>query len=361
MRRALSLATSAAIILALLGLAVTTVVIILAMERSNEKVTKTRAIATTFVELRAGLAEEAFAEAGYRRAPSPKAWERLEAAMEAMPALIAEVRDVAGPVDDATLSRLAVLNTRYATQVRATRDSSVTSSDDRVAGPALDTMSELLEATIARHREAITAATADQTELITTLRWSLPVVFAFTFGLLGWALRLNRQEQRRLRREAAAQRRRALHDPLTGLANRAALVEALDQVTPSSAQVLLLIDLDRFKPVNDTWGHPVGDAVLIEVGRRIRSSLPDDAVAARLGGDEFAVLIATPEPEALAQRLVEELRAPYDVDGRCIRIGASIGAARTGAGTDAAALLRSADEALYRAKSDGRGRAVVPA
>lgn len=359
MRRALSLVTSGAIMAALILLATTTVVAVTAMHQSNERVAETRALASSFAEVRTGLAEEAFAEAGYRRAPSEAAWQRLEVAMAAMPDLIDAVRDDAGPVDDATLSHLSVLNGRYAHQVRQTRDQPVIPGDDRVAGPALDTMNELLTATIDRHRADITAATDRQTRLITSLRIALPIVFVFTFGVLAWALRLNGREQRRLHREAARQRARALTDPLTGLANRPALLEAIDAAEVGA--VLLLVDLDRFKPVNDTWGHPVGDAVLTQVGERLRNSVPSGAVAARIGGDEFAVLTTPAGVHLLAEQLVRRLRAPYDVDGREIQLSASIGAGRLQADGGATELLRSADEALYRAKGGGRNRAEVPA
>ncbi len=121
------------------------------------------------------------------------------------------------------------------------------------------------------------------------------------------------------------------------------------------------IDLDHFKDVNDTLGHPAGDALLRAVAGRLRNCIRDSDVVARLGGDEFAILqISGNQPDAaesLAQRIVESLAQTYDVDGHPAVVGASVGVSFA---TDASAspdiLLKCADMALYRAKSDGRGR-----
>ena len=123
---------------------------------------------------------------------------------------------------------------------------------------------------------------------------------------------------------------------------------------------VLCLDLDRFKPVNDTLGHPVGDALLRAVAARLLACVREGDTAARLGGDEFAVLQAgAGQPEAagaLARRLVEALSAPYEVLGHQVVVGASVGVALApGDGRDPDELLKRADMALYRAKADGRG------
>ena len=164
----------------------------------------------------------------------------------------------------------------------------------------------------------------------------------------------------------------ARHDPLTGLPNRARLTEALQDALDAVARrgigcAVLLIDLDRFKAVNDTLGHPVGDKLLVQVAARLRKVVDRSGHPARLGGDEFAVVVpdvhAAP-PEALAETLIEHLSQPFEVDGHLLSIGASVGSARApGDGASVDVLLRHADLALYRAKSDGRGihRGYVPA
>ena len=155
----------------------------------------------------------------------------------------------------------------------------------------------------------------------------------------------------------------AHHDPLTDLANRASLnmrlAETVEQAAAAGTQfALLCIDLDRFKEVNDLYGHAAGDNVLLEVARRMRSAAGGTFLA-RLGGDEFmAICIDDTMPEAataMAQRLVAGVSEDIDCDGRKVRLGMSVGIAMYPAdGTDAVALLRNADAALYRAKAEGR-------
>ena len=159
--------------------------------------------------------------------------------------------------------------------------------------------------------------------------------------------------------------RLALHDPLTGLPNRAFLGERLEQALAQARRqktglAVLCLDLDRFKQVNDTLGHPAGDALLRAVAGRLRGCLRKCDTVARLGGDEFAVIQApldrTEDAGLLAQRIVEALSAPYDLGGHQVVIGTSVGIALASADTaDAGHLLKMADIALYRAKADGRG------
>ncbi|QFR32936.1 diguanylate cyclase [Ancylobacter sp. TS-1] len=157
----------------------------------------------------------------------------------------------------------------------------------------------------------------------------------------------------------------AHHDPLTGLANRTLFSQRLREATAGSGPpaALLLVDLDHFKTVNDRFGHPVGDALLVAAAERLRGCLGAGDLAARLGGDEFAVLqtgAAQPEgARALGARLVEALGAPYDIEGRHLVVRASAGSAVAGDGDDEVVLMRQADLALYRAKGEGRGRHVM--
>jgi diguanylate cyclase len=122
----------------------------------------------------------------------------------------------------------------------------------------------------------------------------------------------------------------------------------------------MLIDLDDFKLVNDRWGHAAGDALLREIGVRLRASLRATDTVARIGGDEFAVLAlpeAADDPRELAARLVRAVEAPVAVDGGgSARVGASIGiAVATDATKDGETLLREADHAMYAVKRDGKG------
>jgi len=160
----------------------------------------------------------------------------------------------------------------------------------------------------------------------------------------------------------------ARNDSLTGLANRHWFREQLKTLLlrgdARATAFLLFMDLDRFKQINDSLGHPVGDALLRDVAQRIRRTVRHDDVIARLGGDEFAILIggdtADPDPEAVAARLVEEMAKPFELNGHRASIGASVGIARApDDGSDPDALLMKADIAMYHAKSNGRGRFAI--
>ncbi len=161
-------------------------------------------------------------------------------------------------------------------------------------------------------------------------------------------------------RSLADSRLEARTDPLTGLPNRRALYEhtaALLQPTPTTVGclALLVIDLDRFKEINDSLGHHVGDQLLAQVGPRMRSALREQDLLARLGGDEFAVVLPGDQPAeaaAAAHRLLLALRAPFPLAEMALHIGASIGiAVSPDHATDAHGLLQRADIAMYQAKS----------
>ena len=161
------------------------------------------------------------------------------------------------------------------------------------------------------------------------------------------------------RRKEHQIRHLAYHDPLTGLANRAAFNEALTASLKRGGEVALFcVDLDKFKEVNDVFGHSAGDEVLRTAARRIVAAAPD-AMVFRLGGDEFVVIGTGPDAgdaDKLAARLTERLNTETVVAGRTLRCGASVGfAIYPHHGATADALFANADAALYRAKADGRG------
>ena len=154
----------------------------------------------------------------------------------------------------------------------------------------------------------------------------------------------------------------ATHDALTDLPNRVLFRDAarwaLEARTDHSF-ALLCVDLDGFKAVNDTLGHPAGDALLQAVGQRLREGAEASATTARLGGDEFAILLPGEDRDAVADAaadLIARISEPYEVDGHIVIIGASIGiAVAPDDGVDPDVLIKRADLALYRAKAEGRG------
>jgi diguanylate cyclase (GGDEF)-like protein/PAS domain S-box-containing protein len=161
----------------------------------------------------------------------------------------------------------------------------------------------------------------------------------------------------------------ALHDPLTGLANRVLLRDHLERALARRGRspgtvALLFVDLDDFKRVNDSYGHAAGDEILCRVSERLVGSVRGDDVVGRQSGDEFAVVLSgiNDEDEATgaAERILRELRRPVQLGGRAIVVGGSIGIAfATGRETTAEQLLIQADAAMYAAKAAGKGTFAV--
>jgi len=160
---------------------------------------------------------------------------------------------------------------------------------------------------------------------------------------------------------------RARYDALTGLANRTLLMEKVGEALARLRRLgeefsILMLDLDRFKTVNDSFGHPVGDLLLKEVGHRLQNTTRDVDCVARLGGDEFAVLQVSDKNQVggvmgLCDRILRAITEPYDLEGRKLILETSIGIALAPRdGTDADALIKNADLALYKAKAEGRNR-----
>jgi diguanylate cyclase (GGDEF)-like protein len=181
----------------------------------------------------------------------------------------------------------------------------------------------------------------------------------FMFVSQGQLTALNdaRRMADRLGRLEAERRYQALHDPLTGVGNRRRFTESLGN-NPGAG--LVIVDVDAFKEVNDTFGHPMGDAVLRSVAERLQSLVTEHDTVARLGGDEFAVLVcgddAAARSVALAHGIIDAMRRPVRLSTSTVSVGVSVGAVPAG---DPLTIARNADVALYAAKRAGRGRAVM--
>ncbi len=179
----------------------------------------------------------------------------------------------------------------------------------------------------------------------------------------GWvALHRDVTEQRTAQKQIFHMAR---HDALTDLPNRVQFREAMRQLLPEACaeapMAVLCLDLDHFKAVNDTLGHPVGDRLLCQVAERLRECVREADTVVRLGGDEFAIVqVGAAQPSGaitLANRVIGRIMQPFDLDGHQVCIGTSIGVALAPAhGDDPDTLLRHADLALYQAKADGRNR-----
>jgi diguanylate cyclase (GGDEF)-like protein len=197
-----------------------------------------------------------------------------------------------------------------------------------------------------------------------TYRLLRVIIFAATPGLLllGIALSLRILQQRK--RTESQLNHIALHDDLTSLPNRLMFNRRLDHSLgrhrrAGTAMAVLFMDLDRFKVINDSLGHAIGDDLLCQVADRLRAQCRDGDTMARIGGDEFAVLMenhdSLTDVSACGRRLVEELSAPYILHGKDCRVTVSIGISIFPAdGSDSQALIKAADVAMYRAKETGR-------
>jgi diguanylate cyclase (GGDEF)-like protein len=201
--------------------------------------------------------------------------------------------------------------------------------------------------------------------------WELDEIFAgaivSTIGLFLYGLSRARATVRELSKRVAAEehaKEMAMHDALTGLPNRRHLGVALEAFVAkaNSAEPLAVVavDLDRFKPVNDLYGHAVGDQLLVKIAELLRREAGDDGFAARLGGDEFILVLPDQTEEQLLSKLtalIAAFDAPFKLLGHEVSVGATLGVVMAPTdGLDAETLMRRADVALYRGKDDGRGR-----
>jgi diguanylate cyclase (GGDEF)-like protein len=178
-------------------------------------------------------------------------------------------------------------------------------------------------------------------------------------AVLGRVVRSNNSRAR----AEQVNRRRATHDALTDLGNRELLTETVtrwaDQATEENLEIsLLFLDLDRFKMINDHWGHQVGDELLCSVAARLGEQVRAEDLVCRIGGDEFVIALASPShlrlAESLADRLLAEFARPFRLSVGDVVISASIGVAKSHGGAHAVELIRDADTAMYKAKGAGR-------
>jgi len=201
--------------------------------------------------------------------------------------------------------------------------------------------------------------------LESTTRTLTPLVFLAGLGLAALLASVTRGHRRQLAAERSQALHDSLHDALTGLPNRTLLADRFDQslradTRAGTATGLLLIDLDRFKEINDTFGHHYGDELLRQVGPRLAGALREVDTVARLGGDEFAVLLpdvhSVHDALAVASKLRSALEQPFRVEGIDLDVEASVGVVRSGEhGEDPTVLLQRADIAMYVAKTQQLG------
>ncbi len=234
--------------------------------------------------------------------------------------------------------------------------------------PRLTLLEELVPIRFGRKPVGVAAFATDYGRITTTARnaW-LPIsitveaLLALLFAALVPPIR---RATKLVRAHVHESESRALHDALTGLPNRRLFEDRIAQAMAKSQRdrlgaAVMLVDLDRFKQINDTVGHAAGDALLQEVARRLAAVVRDHDTVARLGGDEFAIVLAGADDEAAldtAVRMREAIERPVEFDGMSLEVGASIGIAlHPEHGATVAALMERADAAMYEAKRDGLG------
>jgi diguanylate cyclase (GGDEF)-like protein len=245
---------------------------------------------------------------------------------------------------------LGYLNVGESVEAQHTLEQRIEPLTDDILGSLLEQQEE--------HVDTYTANLEQAENDSRVLQLGTMLIFVLGLGVLALLSRSSRSHRRLIERMAA-------HDSLTGLRNRAAFqvcAEAVFAATKSddSQPTVLVLDLDGFKDVNDSLGHHVGDLLLVEVAKRLHSSLRVDDIVARLGGDEFAVLLVDVDPaigEQAASRITQSINSPFLIEGVILDIEVSIGIATAAPGDDIDDVLRHADIAMYAAKEHRLGHA----
>jgi diguanylate cyclase (GGDEF)-like protein len=350
-----------AAVLAVLGLLVTAALTWNGISRVRAgfaELDRARDSVLRYEAVRDAVSAEAFAEAAYRRAPGPSTRGALTGALGAVPGSLRDLSLSPDPSDQAVARQLTILNTRYAGEVRSSLarpgGAPATSVDDRVAGPALDTMGGLIAAGISGHRAQARESRDEQSAIISRLALELPLVVALCLALVVACGTVMVRQHLLLDRRERESRWSAEHDGLTGIPNRhlmwRRLDAALDAAGPTCA--LMLLDLNKFKAINDTYGHAAGDEVLVATARRLTEAAPEPCLVARLGGDEFAVFVPdAAQAAAVADRVRTAMSERILLsDGKRVTCSGTIGVAVAHTGSDRVELLRAADLDMYDGK-----------
>jgi diguanylate cyclase (GGDEF)-like protein len=315
------------------------------LRHSQERLTRAAEQVTAYSRLQRAIAEEVEAEAAYRRLPGETMAIRLT---DTFAPAVSAIRGVDAEV--AELAYLLVLQDRYSGALRHEIDGRPSDAADVAL---VDEMQRLVGVASEQAQRDLGVAAEHQRSVVGQMTWRAPLVLLLAFLIVGLCWRLLAAYGARAMVRAHHNEQLAMRDPLTGLANRRSFEQGLstELTRPDPDCAVLLLDLDGFKAINDTWGHDVGDKVLVTVAERLRTTVRNTDVVARIGGDEFAVL-ARPAHQAgvLRERLAECLSRPMPVAGVLLHPSASIGLAPVLAGATQSDVLREADHGLYEVK-----------
>jgi diguanylate cyclase (GGDEF)-like protein len=299
----------------------------------------------------------------------------FDAAGAATRAAVEEMGDVEGADHTDRVDEWLRLHARYEFAVEQVLASAARSPrtaerfEEVYVDPHFEALETLIRAEATEHWEEADQALAFVGEVQQVLLVATPVVFGAGLGLVGWFTAVLSRSRRETVAQAERNRQQALHDALTGLPNRTLLRQRAEDAlvdAGAGAVALVLIDLDRFKEINDTLGHAYGDVVLQAVADRLRGAVRSSDTVARLGGDEFAILLPSVVEEEsarlLAVRALAAMETPIEVDDVSLDVDASIGIALSGThGDDVESLLQNADIAMYSAKDRSLGVCVYDA
>ena len=350
----------------LLGLTGVSVVGTVFTRESAQAARDAEALARAYDRAHDALALEENAEQDYRLEPDPSVIDEHDSASRAMLAALAEIKQRGTTTDRDLVRQLEVLQQRYLAGMEdlfkaAERGDEVEVKriDLGTVDPREDEIRFLVQRANVEHAEnaAEAAERLDRIEGIvftaSTSAFGVGVVLLAAFAVIAIGY------QRRLLRQAASSEYQARHDALTGLPNRRFFTERTDAALAEAAATggdvsMLMLDLDRFKEVNDTLGHQYGDELLRQVAARTAAAVRTTDTVARLSGDEFAVLLPSATAaaaEALAQRLLTSLHRSFSLGDVTVDVEASVGIATAPEHADSGeALLRCADIAMYAAK-----------
>ncbi|MGZ4761183.1 MAG: putative bifunctional diguanylate cyclase/phosphodiesterase [Ilumatobacteraceae bacterium] len=318
------------------------------------------------------VAEEESLERKYRLEPSPETLSNYDTAAASLVEALNQVRADGDSADSSQANEVLVAHQPYLVAIKrmfAAVDRGDTVAVLAIDGQEVDPKFAAIEATIETaaqvHADRLSSSlqTLDRVERLTS--GMVPIVFAVGLALIAAFASILHRVRRQLDRQVLQALHHSLHDALTGLPNRTLLAERFEQALDAGrrdnhSSALLLVDLDRFKEVNDTLGHDVGDKLLTLIGPRLATVVPEIATIARLGGDEFAVLLPHVDGLTMAIDVAAEvnhaLSTPFEVEGIDLSVEASIGVVMSGIhGGDAASLIQHADVAMYVAKDQGIG------
>jgi diguanylate cyclase (GGDEF)-like protein len=329
-------------------------------------------ISDDFARAATAVAAEESLERKYRLEPSPDVRTRYNAAATALVTALGRAR-VDGSASDAALVRqlltehdtyLAAIGRMFAA-IDRNDVPAYTEIDAKEADPSYAVMEKAVLDEAAEEHSAAVAQLHSMRNLERVTSRLTPIVFMLGLMLAAWLTSVTRAYRRMLLAERGRAVHDSMHDALTGLPNRALLADRLAQALHSGKRngtktALLVIDLDRFKEINDTFGHHYGDELLTQVGPRLAEFLRASDSVSRLGGDEFAVLLPdvgdVAAAEAIAAKLHKALETPFRVEGIDLDVEGSIGIVLSGEhGENPTTLLQRADIAMYVAKAQNLG------